>query len=154
VGFFGGFIFDGSSWREYDLEGQRPDVAEPWLSVVVCDSDLAEVRYRPAGPGTGTAYLGCTPRTYFEDESASAPADVRREAAGLAWWAARQRAVHDQADLRELIASMLAADDGDPSAADSGSEDDDDDVGDVFVEDRVSRFLGAIGLPALELPGL
>jgi hypothetical protein len=46
--------------------------------------------YEPAGPGSGTAYLGYTPRTYVDDESASAPADVLREAEGLASWLARQ----------------------------------------------------------------
>ncbi|MEV7986869.1 hypothetical protein [Micromonospora sp. NPDC085948] len=60
----------------------------PWLLVDIHDSDSATLTYRPAGPGTGVAYLGYTPRTYFENPDASAPTDAVREAAGLsAWWA-------------------------------------------------------------------
>ena len=71
-------------------------------------SDIATVRYEPGGPGSGIAYLGHTPRVYFGDESASAPADVLREAEGLAFWLARQQGRSDEAELRDLIASFLA----------------------------------------------
>ena len=63
----------------------------PWLSVDIYDSDFATVRYEPPGPGSGTAYLGNTPRTYFGNESASASTDVLREADGLASWLAQQQ---------------------------------------------------------------
>ena len=127
------------------------DFAGCWLSVHIHDSDFAIVRYQPAGPGSGTAYLGCTPRTYFEDESASAPTDVLREAEGLATWLAQQQGTSDTAELRELVASFLAddaweqllADDAD-FADDTGDPDDED----VFVEVKVSRFLNAVSLPA------
>jgi hypothetical protein len=146
-GFFGRYIFDGSTWHGFDPDsGQRPDLATPWLSVYIHDSDIATVRYEPAGPGSGTAYLGYTPRTYFDDESASAPADVLREAEGLAFWLARQQGRSDEAELRELIASFLAGD------IREQHDDDLDDAG-IFVEVKVSRFLNAVGLPVpRELP--
>jgi hypothetical protein len=147
VGFFGGYIFDGSTWHGFDPDSdQRPDLAAPWLSVYIHDSDIASVRYEPAGPGSGTAYLGYTPRTYFDDESASAPADVLREAEGLAVWLARQQGRSDEAELRELIASFLASDSRE-------QQDDDLDDASIFVEVKVSRFLNAVGLPVPhELP--
>jgi hypothetical protein len=124
----------------------RGQTATPWLSVYIHDSDIATVRYEPAGPGSGTAYLGYTPRTYFDDESASAPADVLREAEGLAFWLARQQGRSDEAELRELIASFLAGD------IREQHDDDLDDAG-IFVEVKVSRFLNAVGLPVpRELP--
>jgi len=111
VGFFGGYVFDGSTWRGFDPDsGQWPDIAALWLSVYVHDSDIATVRYEPGGPGSGIAYLGRTPRVYFGDESASAPAGVLREAEGLAFWLARQQGRSDEAELRDLIASFLADD--------------------------------------------
>lgn len=84
MGFFGGCVFDGRSWLSFEPYSDRmPKTPEPWLSVETYDSDIATVRYEPPGPGSGIAYLGYTPRAYFEDETASAPADVPREAAGL-----------------------------------------------------------------------
>ena len=110
MGFFGGYVFDGSTWRGFDpSSGRWPDIAAPWLSVYVHDSDIATVRYEPGGPGSGIAYLGRTPRVYFGDESASAPADVLREAEGLASWLASQ-GKGDEEELRDLIASFLAGD--------------------------------------------
>jgi hypothetical protein len=114
------------------------------------------VRYEPSGPESGTAYLGYTPRTYFADESASAPADVRREAEGLALWLARQQGRNDEAELRGLIAPFLAADTREQQLDDDASTGDDAGVlddADIFVEVKVSRFLNAIGLPVPhELP--
>jgi hypothetical protein len=157
MGFFGGYIFDGSSWRDFDPQaGQIPPVTTMWLSVYIYDSDIAEVRYEPAGPGSGTAFLGFTPRAYYEDESASAPADVAREAAGLALWVARQQGRADEAELRQVIAPFIA-DDTPESLDDLDADDDDDDdadldEADIFVEAKVSRFLKAVGLPVP--PGL
>ncbi len=150
MGFFGGYIFDGSSWHDFDPQsGQAPAGAAGWLSVYVYDSDIAEVRYEPAGPGSGTAYFGYTPRAYYEDESASAPADVTREAAGLASWLARQQGRTDEAELRQVIAPFIA--DDTPGQLDDLEADDDDmgldDETDGFVEAKVSRFLKAVGLP-------
>ena len=62
VGFFGGYVFDGTTWHGFDLDSDhRLDIAAPWLSVYIHDSDIATVRYEPHGPGSGTAYLGYTP---------------------------------------------------------------------------------------------
>ncbi len=157
LGFFGAYVFDGSTWHSFDPDSdQVPDIAAPWLSVYVHDSDFALVRYEPAGPGSGTAYLGCTPRVYFEDESASAPADVLREAEGLAFWLAQQQGRSDGAELRELVASFLADDaEEELPGDDAGFEDDagDLDDADIFVEIKVSKFLHAVGLPVPgELP--
>jgi hypothetical protein len=111
VGFFGSYVFDGSTWHGFDPDSDRwPDIAAPWLSVSIHDSDFAAVRYEPVGLGSGIAYLGCTPRAYLGDESASAPAGVFREAGGLASWLARQQGRSDEAGLRDLIASFLAGD--------------------------------------------
>ena len=154
MGFFGGYIFDGSIWREFDpQDDQVPAATATWLSICVYDSDIAEVRYEPAGPGSGTAFLGFTPRAYYEDESASAPADVAREAAGLASWVARQQGRSDEAELRQLIAPFIA--DDAPESLDDLDADDDSaglDEADIFVEAKVSRFLKTIGLPVP--PGL
>lgn len=96
MGFFGGYVFDGRTWHGFDLDSeQRLDIVAPWLSVYIHDSDIATVRYEPHGPGSGTAYLGCTPRTYLDDESASEPTDVLREAEGLALWLTRQQNRND-----------------------------------------------------------
>jgi hypothetical protein len=152
MGFFGGYVFDGSTWHCFDPDSsQALEFAAPWLRVDIYDSDIATVRYEPAGPGSGIAYLGSTPRTYFEDESASAPTDVLREAEGLAFWLARQRGSGDEAELRELIAPFLADDTEEPPLGgdDSGFEDDADDLDDaeIFVEVKTARFLQAVGLP-------
>lgn len=149
MGFFGAYAFDGSTWHSFDPDSdQVPDFAGRWLSVHIHDSDFAIVRYQPAGPGSGTAYLGCTPRMYFEDESASAPTDVLHEAEGLASRLAQQQGMSDTTELRELVASFLA-DDADV-ADDTGDLDDED----IFVEVKVSKFLTAVSLPVpAELPG-
>jgi hypothetical protein len=147
VGFFGGYTFDGRIWRGFDPDSnQRPDTAAPWLSVYIHDSDIATVRYEPSGPGSGTAYLGYTPRTYFADESASAPADVRREAEGLALWLARQQGRDDEAELRELIASFLAADIREQQLDDDARIGDDAGVlddADIFVEVKLDAVAAA-----------
>jgi hypothetical protein len=134
-----------STWTQSRGQTSR----RPWLSVYIHDSDIATVRYEPHGPGSGTAYLGCTPRTYFDDESASEPTDVLREAEGLALWLARQQNGNDAAELRELIASSLAGDFQEQSGenTDDGDGADDLDDAEIFVEVKVSKFLTAVGLP-------
>ena len=129
--------------------GPLPAGTATWLGVCIYDSDIAEVRYEPAGPGSGTAFLGFTPRAYYEDESASAPADVARETAGLASWVARQQRRTDEAELRQVITPFLA-DDTPESPGDLDADDDDADLdeADIFVEAKVSRFLRAVGLPS------
>ena len=76
MGFFGAHLFDGHHWSTHQPESP-PTIAEPWLLVDIHDSDIATIRYRPIGTGSGTAYLGHTPRTYFENPAAR-PARTRR----------------------------------------------------------------------------
>lgn len=151
MGFFGRYVFDGTAWHGFDLDSDRSlDIAAPWLSVYIHDSDIATVRYEPHGPGSGTAYLRYTPRTYFDDESASEPADVLRGAEGLALWLTRQHDRNDAAELRELIASFLAGDFREQQSGehpDGGEGTDNLDDADIFVEVKVSKFLKAVGLP-------
>jgi len=157
VGFFGSYVFDGNAWHGYDPDSdQIPDIAPPWLSVDIHDSDIATVRYEPTGPGSGTAYLGFTPRMYFGSQSALAPTDVLREAGGLAFWLARQLGRDDEPELRQLIASFLAEDvrNRQPCPEDDADADADDlDDAGIFVEIKVSELLKAVGLPVPdELP--
>jgi hypothetical protein len=112
-------------------------------------SDIATLTYRPPGPGSGTAYLGHTPRTYFENPDASAPTDVAREAAGLgSWWAQRHGGAGDtERTAKEAeLAAYLAAD-RDPADIDLDDEDDDLDDAEIFVEVKTARFLAALDLP-------
>ncbi len=160
VGFFGKFLFDGQAWTEVE-SGTRvaPPDAEFWLVVDIHDSDFAAVQYRPAGPGSGIAFLGYTPRSYFGRPEAPRT-DVDREAAGLAaWWAGRQGdaagASRDAmaAGIRPFLAadldpSDLGPSDPDAGAPDAGSRDDDD----IFVETKTDRFLVTLGLPPLPMP--
>jgi len=161
MGFFGTYLYDGKegSWRPVapaidelgrPVRGdQLPDAAEPWLLVDIHDSDVTTVTYRPAGRGTGVAYLGITPRTYFENEQASAPTDVTREAAGLADWWRQAHGVGEAAskgkeiELRSFLAPDLDPDDIEVDAQDDEDEDD----AEIFVEVKTSRFLAALDLP-------
>ena len=162
MGFFGGYIFDGHTWLEFEPSaGKVPDVGSPWLKVVFYESDIAAISYHPAGPGTGVAYLGFTPRVYFEDDYASAPTDIEREAAGLAAWVAAYQGGGDEAALQDLIAPFLASDDdsegeedmeqddladawGDDEPDPDGDSEDDDEL---LVEEKLARLFTAIGLP-------
>lgn len=150
VGLFGRYVYDGTRWLPQEDE-RVLDLAEPWLSVDIHDSDITTVVYRPAGPGRGVAYLGDTPRTYFENENASAPTDVAREAAGLAsWWAQRQHGGSEAergAKERELVAYL--AEDTDPAGLTFDEDEDIDglDDGEIFVEVKTARFLAALDLP-------
>jgi hypothetical protein len=153
MGFFGTFVFDGAAWLTEP--GAEKRVGEPSLLVNIHDSDIATIVYRPSGPGAGIAFLGETPRSYFEDDDASEPTDVAREAKGLAaWWRLRHPAATDAeaaAKEREL-AGFLAAD-GDPDAEfDVADEFEDEAMSDeeIFVEVKTARFVAALGLPALE----
>jgi hypothetical protein len=111
MGFFGTYLFDGRAWHDFDPDSDPiSKIARPWLSVDIHDSDIGTIRYEPPGPGTGIAYLGFTPRTYFGTESASAPTDVLLEAQGVASWLARRQSRNDEAELAELIAPFLAHD--------------------------------------------
>jgi len=153
VGYFGRFLFDGTTWTEVEYDTE-PAIPEPWLMLDIHDSDIATVWYRPVGPGTGTAYLGITPRIYFESETASTPTDIDREAAGLAHGRDQlQLAPADDAhyritatELRTYLAEDIALDDGDLDEDDGLGPD----VAEVFVEAKAHRFLAALSLPTPE----
>ncbi len=103
----------------------------------------------PARAATGTAYLGCTPRTYFDNEDASAPTDVSREATGLAeWWACRQGGASEaEVDAKRREIETYLADDEDPGEIEYDEDVDGLDDAEIFVEVKTARFLNALGLP-------
>jgi hypothetical protein len=149
VGFFGTYLYDGSRWIPHQPD-EVPTIAAPWLVVDIHDSDITTVTYRPEGPGSGVAYLGHTPRTYFEDADASAPTDVAREAAGLGFWWAQLRGGANDTERRakEVELAAYLAEDVDPAEIDLEAEDDgDEDDADIFVEVKTVRFLATLELP-------
>ncbi|MGK5679737.1 hypothetical protein [Actinoplanes sp. URMC 104] len=144
MGFFGTYLFDGERWNGCERD-DLPSASEPWLLVDIHDSDFTEVVYRPAGPGSGAAYLGFTPRVYFENQNASDPTDVAREAKGLASWWARFRSDGDVARIVAKEAELRTYLAGDKEPTEDGLDD-----ADVFVEVKTARFVGALGLPPIE----
>ena len=143
VGFFGTYAFENGQWKTLS-EGELPPLVEPFLWIDIHDSDIASVVYAPAGPGSGVAYLGLTPSTYFENPNASDPTDVAREAAGLtAWWA-----LHNSGDAVGKQAEILGylAEDENPDDLSLDEGVDVEDV-DVFVEIKTARFLEVLDLP-------
>ena len=168
MGFFGTYLFENGGWRSDTPPGynvlwepvrgdEPPSATEPWLLVDIHDSDITIVTYRPVGPGTGTAYLGFTPRSYFERDDASAPTDVDREAAGLAaWWRLVHSAAADEASGKESELAAFLAHDLAESELPYPDDDDDDDLeqdddnlddAEVFVEVKTGRFIASLGLP-------
>ena len=143
VGFFGTYAYEHGQWTTLS-EGELPPLDEPSLWIDIHDSDITSVVYAPAGPGSGVAYLGLTPRTYFENPNASDPTDVLREAAGLAaWWA-----LHNSGDVTAKQAELLAYLAADEEPGDFSVEEGEDvEEADVFVEVKTARFLTALGLP-------
>jgi hypothetical protein len=146
VGFFGTYAYEHGSWKTLP-EGELPPLAEPFLWIDIHDSDITSVVYAPAGPGAGVAYLGLTPRTYFENPNASDPTDVLREAAGLAAWWALSNSGDVPAKQAELLAFL--AEDEDPNGFEWDESEDVDEIddGEVFVEVKTRRFLAALDLP-------
>ncbi len=148
VGFFGTYAFEHGSWTTLS-EGELPPLTEPWLWIDIHDSDITSVVYAPVGPGSGVAYLGVTPRTYFENAAASDPTDVSREASGLAQWWGSQRSASaaEHAAKQEELAAYLAEDENPDDFEWDESRSDDLDPAEVFVEVKTARFLAALGLP-------
>ncbi|MFD4642176.1 hypothetical protein ACFWN2_33055 [Lentzea sp. NPDC058436] len=147
VGFFGTYAYEHGSWKTLS-EGELPPMAEPSLWIDIHDSDITSVVYAPAGPGSGVAYLGLTPRTYFENPNASDPTDTLREAAGLAaWWAGVHGGGDVPAKQAELLAYLAEDENPDEFEWDESENVDEIDDGEVFVEVKTRRFLAALGLP-------
>lgn len=138
MGFFGAYLYANGRWSDVDLDGAVPTPADPWMFVVVHDSDIGTIRYAPAGVGSGEAFVGFTPRSYFEDESASRPTDTVRESRGLAAWV--QGVLGSDLDAPE-IESFLANDDDDLDESDELH------AADVFAEIKLARLLAYLGLP-------
>ncbi|WP_089953195.1 hypothetical protein [Lentzea xinjiangensis] len=147
MGFFGTYAYEHGSWKTLS-EGELPPLEEPFLWIDIHDSDITSVVYAPAGVGSGVAYLGLTPRTYFENPNASDPTDVLREAAGLAaWWASQSPSGDAAAKQAELLAYLAADENPDGFEWDESEDVDEIDDGDVFVEVKTARFLAALDLP-------
>ncbi|MFD5829019.1 hypothetical protein [Lentzea sp. NPDC060358] len=147
MGFFGTYAFEHGEWKTLS-EGELPPLSEPSLWIDIHDSDITSVVYTPPGPGSGVAYLGLTPRTYFENPNASDPTDVLREASGLAaWWAL----VHSGSDVVAKQAELLGflAEDENPDEFEWDESEDVEEIDDaeVFVEVKTARFLAALDLP-------
>lgn len=141
VGLFGTYLYESGCWSE---RADAREATEPWLFLNIYDSDIATIMYRPCEPGTGIAFLGHTPRKYFDDPNASLPTDTVLESAGLArWWAQRTGAGDELArDAKQTeIASYLASD----ADWDLAWPRDDEDA-DAPVEVKVCDFLQALGL--------
>jgi hypothetical protein len=140
MGLFATWMYVDAAWSHVPPDAD-PAGSEPWLWLDIHDSDFVTIQYAPRGEATGIAFLGFTPRTYFEDETASDPTDRQREALGLAqWWAATRSGRVDleakAAEIQVLLAEDLAP----------GLEEDLDEE-DIFVELKTGRFLSAIGVP-------
>ncbi|RAS69063.1 hypothetical protein C8D87_1021141 [Lentzea atacamensis] len=146
VGFFGTYAYEHGQWKTLS-EGELPPLDEPSLWIDIHDSDITSVVYAPAGPGSGVAYLGLTPRTYFENPNASDPTDVLREAAGLAAWWALHNSGDATAKQAELLGYLAADENPDDVEWDEGEDVDAIDDAEVFVEVKTARFLAALGLP-------
>ncbi len=150
MGFFGAQLWADGVWTEVDQTGEPFDAPdEPWLFVSIHDSDIAAVQYAPPGDGTGQAFLGFTPRDYFDDPRASDPTDPVREGLGLAAWARRAcGAAVEPATVERFLAVDDPDDPNDPNEpGDAGDVDLTElDEAEVFVEVKVAHFLAALGL--------
>ncbi|HEX7305567.1 hypothetical protein [Lentzea sp.] len=147
MGFFGTYAFEHGEWKTLS-EGELPPLSEPSLWIDIHDSDITSVVYTPAGPGSGVAYLGLTPRTYFENPNASDPTDVLREASGLAaWWALVSSGSDVVAKQAEILGFLAEDENPDEFEWDESEDIDEIDDGEVFVEVKTARFLAALDLP-------
>ncbi|MFC0712340.1 hypothetical protein [Cellulomonas biazotea] len=124
MGRFSVDLFSDGRWSD---EATAPT----WLSLEIHDSDIAVVRYAPAGPGTGLVYLGYQPRDYFDDPGASAPVDVVAEARGLATWALT------------AVGTVVEPEEVEPLLAREGIES----AVDLFVEETVTTLFALLGVP-------
>lgn len=128
MGNWGCYLYSDGTWTERPGPSTTPEAEGiRTLQVLVAASDFAEVRYWPVtAPANGSAFVGFSPRSYFDDPSALGCRDARPEAVGLAAWAGNGV----QADQ---LAQLLATDDGESQ--------------DTFVEETVDRLVVLLGLP-------
>lgn len=125
------YIFD-RTWTSYATPDEIPEpLGERTLRLFLADSDFAEVRYHPVtAPGTGSAFVGFTPRTYFENDEAPGCTDTAPDAVGLAAWAGPGVS---PIDVQELLAD------------DASSPTDDN----ALVESALDRLVSLLRLPAV-----
>lgn len=133
MGFFGTYEYTQAGWSPGDPDA-GPSETEPRLWLDIHASDFATVAYAPSGPGSGVAYLGYSPRVYFETDEASEPTNPAREALGLATWVAALQPQVDIESKQAAIATFLAGDEAPNEEVDS------DDDADVFVSSRLSEL--------------
>lgn len=126
MGNFFGWTFDGRDW----VEGAHTP-PEPWLRITVHDSTVGVVEYAPAFGGSGTAYSGCAPRTYFEDPAIEATDKPREVRALAAWFAAL-----NLGSERDLVADLGALLVGEDELAEE-----------PFVEELFEGFFADLGIP-------
>lgn len=143
MGYFGSWLHRDGQWTKAPV----PEDGERFLHVDVHDSDITTLRYRPEGSGTGVAYLGVTPRIYFENETASDPTDPDREALGLAEWA--EPTSGDPVSALAPAIRPFLAEDVEPEW-DEEEEPGELDDGEIFVEIKTIRLLDLLGLPEPE----
>jgi hypothetical protein len=144
VGFFGTYLYAGEQWTEHDPE-QPVDLPDPWLMVNIHDSDFTIVAYHPEYEGTGVAYLGYTPRMYFESENEHPRTDTEREATALTTWSTN----HTPTDANRAELLPYLAEDLDTFDLEDEDEEDDEDLPDseIYVEVKTADFLTSLGLP-------
>src|SRR4051794_20656924 len=88
MGNWNSYRYADGAWEVFGTPDEVPELSGRDLRFFVGDSDLAEVRYSPVTPpATGSAFVGQTPRSYFDDPAAPGSTDPAPEAAGLAAWA-------------------------------------------------------------------
>lgn len=97
------YVLADGDWSVYTTPDEIPEtLPDRTLRLFLADSDFAEVRYDPVtSPGTGAAFVGFTPRTYFENDEAPGCTDTAPDSAGLAAWAGPGVS---PADVQELLA--------------------------------------------------
>lgn len=127
------YVLDAGAWSVYATPDEIPEtLGERTLRLFLADSDFAEVRYTPvSAPGTGAAFVGFTPRTYFENDEAPGCTDTAPDAAGLATWAGPGVS---PVDVMELLAN-------DETGLTADSEDD------VLVETTLDRLVALLRQP-------
>ncbi|MFI5712122.1 hypothetical protein [Kribbella sp. NPDC051620] len=150
MGFFGTYLYAGEQWTEHDPE-QAVEVAGAWLLIDIHDSDFTVVRYSPEYDGTGVAYLGYTPRMYFESEDDDSRTDTTREATALTTWWTNHTPTADPAAAGSKRAELLPylAEDHDTFDLEDEDGEDDEDLPDseIYVEVKTADFLASLDLP-------
>ncbi|GAA0926649.1 hypothetical protein GCM10009554_07010 [Kribbella koreensis] len=148
MGFFGTYLYAGDQWTEHDPD-QPVNEPGPWLRINIHDSDFTIVTYSPEYEGTGVAYLGYTPRMYFESEDDSRTNPAQEAAALTTWWTNHTpTADPTTADSKRAELLPYLAEDKDTFDEDEDEEDDEDlPDAEIYVEVKTADFLTSLNLP-------